>query len=160
MPDFLFILIFIVIAICYLSRYHKHKDLPRLMNRLVGFYFMWCVGFIALLGFICHMFYPAWTAQFIGWPTSPFQREIALANLAVAVGAFFAFGQNRGYRWGVFIGYFVFYFGAGINHIVDIFQSSDHSTGNAGYVLYLDLIMPVVLLILMLIHQKSIKKKT
>jgi len=159
MIDYAFILIFIIIAICYLSTYHKHKDPARLMNKLVGFYFMWCVGFIALLGFICHMFYPAWTAKFIGWPTSPFQREIALANLAVAVGAFCAFGPNRGFRWGVFIGYFVFYIGAGINHIVDIFQNADNATGNAGYVLYLDLIMPVVLLVLLLIHEKCVKKQ-
>lgn len=157
MPTIVFIIVYVIIAACQLMSYRKKRDCTHTMNRLIAFYFMWLVSFPAFVGFICHAFFPAWTAAYIGWPESPFQTEIALANLGVSVVAFISFFKSGCFRWAAFIPYFIFYVGAGINHIVKVVQTDNMSPGNGGIVLYTDLIIPTVLLIMMLIARKCKK---
>jgi hypothetical protein len=70
-------------------------------------------------------------AQSIGWPTgSPFQLEIAFANLTIGVLGIVAVGRRDGFREATVIAVTVFGVGATIVHIMDIIKTGNLAPGN------------------------------
>ena len=52
----------------------------------------WVMGVAGLYGFIAHLLFAPFIAEQIGWPNSPFQFEVAYANLTVSILGFSSFG--------------------------------------------------------------------
>lgn len=107
------------------------------------------VGLMGLWGALGHLVFPAQSAAAIGWATSPFQTEVGLSNLGIGLaGVIGAFYPDRGYRLALAVMTAGFLGGAGINHILDIVHSGNMAPGNAGPILYTDLLTPLLLVIL------------
>lgn len=103
-------------------------------------------GFIYASG---HMFFPDPVADSIGWPKgSPFQWEVGLANLSYGVLGVFA--STRGSDWALatVVAFSIFYLGAAIGHVKDIVAKKNYASGNAGGVLVVDVLIPVLLIAL------------
>src|SRR3990167_8369748 len=64
----------------------------------LGYLFFFAVGLTGLWGFIFHAFFPVLAAQFIGWANSPFQFEVAVANLGLGVVGLFGLCATKSYR--------------------------------------------------------------
>ena len=64
----------------------------------LGLLFFFAVGLSGLWGFIFHVFFPKMAAEFIGWQTSPFQFEVAVANLGMGVVGVFGLRATKSYR--------------------------------------------------------------
>ncbi|MBN2586695.1 MAG: hypothetical protein JXA64_01265 [Candidatus Fermentibacteraceae bacterium] len=119
-------------------------------DAVTAFLFAFIVSNIGLQGifaFIGHFFRADEVARGIGWPTgSPFQREIAFANLSMGVLGIMSI-WFCGYFWlAAIIGRSVFSWGAAYGHIVDLKKSRNSNILNAGPVLYDDILIPVVLI--------------
>lgn len=88
----------------------------------------------------------------IGWPPdNPFQTEVGIANLAlgsVGVGWFW----HPGWFVPAALGRGTFVGGAGILHITELVRADNTSPGNAGAVLYWDMIRFATMLPLALLH--------
>lgn len=81
--------------------------------------------------FFAHFFLSDVVAQSIGWPTgSPFQLEIAFANLALGVLGIVAVGRRDGFREATVMAVTVFGVGATIVHIMDIAATGNLAPGN------------------------------
>jgi hypothetical protein len=81
--------------------------------------------------FIAHFFLSDMVAQSIGWPTgSPFQLEIAFANLTMGVLGIVAVGRRDGFREATVIAVTIFGVGATIVHIMDIIATGNLAPGN------------------------------
>ncbi|PXX69245.1 hypothetical protein DFR70_102934 [Nocardia tenerifensis] len=95
-------------------------------------------------------------ATVIGFARSPFQFEIAFANLALAVMAFRAASSSATVRERVTVGLGagMFLWGALIGHVYQWFANGDHSPGNTGGVLVCDLLFPAVMIVLALRSQR------
>lgn len=112
------------------------------------------VGFAGFLGFYAHAFRPAETAASIGWAAGgPFQYEVACANLAFGVLGVLCIFFNDMFRLATIIGQAVFFLGAAYGHLRDIQVSQNMAPGNAGAPLYMDVLLPPVLLVIWIVHR-------
>lgn len=101
-------------------------------------------GFSGIVSFFFHTFQADRLAEHIGWPAgSPFQTEVAVANLAIGVVGFLVFFR-RDFMLPYVIAASIFGIGAGVTHVVDIAQHGNLAPGNAGPILYADFLAPVL----------------
>jgi hypothetical protein len=106
-------------------------------------------SFASITSFIMHFFFSDMVASSIGWPLgSPFQKEVAGANLAVGLLGFLGFWR-RDFWLPFVISKTAFLWIAGITHVVDIAQNQNLAMGNAGLTLYLDFIWPLIYILLL-----------
>lgn len=114
------------------------------------------VGLMGLWGAVGHLIFPARAAAAIGWAPSPFQTEVGMANLGLGVaGVIAAIWPDWGFRAGVAVVTAGFLGGAAANHMVLIVQTGNMAAGNAGPILYTDLITPLLLLVLLALTYRS-----
>lgn len=110
---------------------------------LQGFLFFG-IGLSFLWNFIMHVFFGPVAARFIGWAPSPFQAEVGFASVGFAAVAMLACRGGYELRLAAIVGPACFLWGAAAGHVVQIVRAGNFAPGNAGAVLWTDLLMPVV----------------
>lgn len=124
-------------------------DNPRVRNDLILAYFLLItVGVNGIYNFFMHAFFGANIAAFIGWPQSPFQMEVAMANLALGVLGILAFRANFGFRLATVIGLSCFMLGAAVTHVLSYMSIGNTQPGNTGSVFFTDILIPLTLIVL------------
>ena len=118
-----------------------------------------CIGVEGIFAFLAHTLKPDFIAEQIGWPTgSPFQFEIAVANLSYGVLGFLCILIKGRFWMAVVIGNSIFLWGAAYGHFVQMLKG-DRSPYNSGIFLYTgDIIIPLIIFILMIYYFRSQKK--
>ena len=101
------------------------------------------VGVSFFYNFVCHVFFGEAIAKFIGWAQSPFQAEVGWASLGYAVLGFMAFLPNRALRVGTVAAVACFMLGAAIGHVYQIVTAHNFAPGNAGGMLWYDVLLPL-----------------
>jgi hypothetical protein len=105
-------------------------------------------GFASITAFFSHYFFSDMVASSIGWPLgSPFQKEVAGANLALGLIGFMGFWR-RDFWLPYVISKSTFLWIAGITHVIDLNQNQNLAGGNAGLTLYMDFIWPMIYILL------------
>jgi hypothetical protein len=111
----------------------------------VSLLYLLCIqwGFGAAYISVPHIIFPDQIAEFIGWaPGSPFQRELGFASLGTSILGILCIWL-RGWFWlGPIVSRSIFLLGAGYIHIEDILVKGNLSPGNAGPVLFYDIVIP------------------
>lgn len=102
-----------------------------------------------------HVFMPQIAAKYIGWQTSPFQFEVGMGDIGMGLAAMIASIASQGFRLGVITYYAIFAYGAAAGHIYQMIEFHDFAPGNAGFVFWLDMIQPTVLLFLLWLNRRS-----
>jgi hypothetical protein len=125
----------------------------------VGTFLMWQLaagfGLSLLWGGIGHLIFPDMVAQSIGWPTgSPFQREVGMWDGAMGIVGLLCLKYRDGFWTAMLIGAGLFSVGAGLGHIWELAVNGNTAPNNAGAVMYLDLLYPIVLAMLFLWYRK------
>ena len=111
-------------------------------------------GVGGVMGFLGHTFKAQEIALKIGWQPSPFQFEVAVANLAFGVLGILCIWQRRGFRTATGLGYAIFLVGCGYGHVRDMMLHGNLAPYNVGPVLWVnDLAVPVVILLLLLVRR-------
>ncbi len=111
-----------------------------------------CVGGSGVMAFLGHTMRADEIARSIGWPTgNPFQFEIAAANLAFGVLGLLCIRFRDGFWTATIVGYGIFLEGAACVHIYEIRTAGDWAVNNAGPILYMDIVLPIVLLGLLIL---------
>jgi hypothetical protein len=105
----------------------------------IGFAYVWYF----------HAFLSNFTAPAIGWKPSPFEWELAWAELGIGVIAILALWRGYEMRLAATLVSAIFLFGAAAQHIHLMVTAHNYAPGNAGAVLWFgDIALPVLLLIL------------
>ena len=105
------------------------------------------LGVAGLYGFIMHAFFSNFTAATIGWQNSPFQFEVAVANLGFGLVALLAYRATYGFRLANVIGITCWLWGDAVGHIYQIITQHNLAIGNAGSWFWMDIILPLILII-------------
>lgn len=115
-------------------------------SRLLDHFLLWSVGIAYVYNFVMHSVFGDFTAEIIGWSQSPFQLEVAFASLGFALVGFLAFPRRQGamVKLAALIGPAVFLWGAAGGHIFQIVTAGNTAAGNAGSILYTDVLLPVI----------------
>ena len=117
-------------------------------------FFRWvmllAVGVTGIYAFIFHAFFPAVSAATIGWQVSPFQFEVAIADLALGVLGILSFGSSYGFRRATIIFATILLWGDAAGHLYQIIKFHNYANGNAGSWFWMDIILPLILIICIL----------
>lgn len=103
------------------------------------------VGMTGIYAFTMHAFYPDMAAQAIGWAPSPFQYEVAMADLGFGLIAIFSFNASVGFRLATAFGNACWLWGDASGHLYQIFVARNYAVGNAGSWFWMDLLLPLIL---------------
>ena len=103
------------------------------------------VGLGGIWGFVMHAFYPELASRYIGWQASLFEFEVALTNLAFGVTGILAGINSKSYKYAVAMMVSIFLWGAAASHIQQIITLHNYNPGNAGSILFTDIILPFTL---------------
>lgn len=141
-----FSLSMLVLALLFIA-FHKlirrHVPDGEIVYRWISFF---ALGITSIYAFMMHAFFPVLAARNIGWATSPFQMEVAIANLAIGVVAILSFNASYSFRLAVVVVSLVWLWGDAINHLHQIAVFNNLSPGNAGSWLFTDAFVPLILL--------------
>jgi hypothetical protein len=108
------------------------------------------VGVAGLMAAYAHTARAAETARSIGWPPgSPFQFEVAMAGLGCGIAGILCIWLGGLFWWATAIISGTFLLGAAYGHLRDIAVSGNMAPGNAGVILYTDILVPLVHLLLL-----------
>jgi hypothetical protein len=108
----------------------------------------WLVGVNGIITASGHLFAPAPIARLIGWPTSPFQWEVGLADLSYGVLGVMAPAFGREFWLATIVVFSVFMLGAAAGHVRSMLQEHNFAPGNAGYYFWYDIVVPLSLIAL------------
>lgn len=127
---------------------------PRTPERIVEVFLVWqlavSIGLGSIFGALAHLFYPEQVARMIGWQTSPFQRENAFGDLGYGVPGVLCIWL-RGRFWdATVIMASISLLGDAYGHIYELVVHNNHAPDNAGAILYMDIIGPLVAIALLL----------
>ncbi len=118
------------------------------------------VGISSIWSFMGHVFFASEVAAIIGWPPgSPFQFEVGIANLAFGVLGLLSLKIRENLWVATVIGFSVFYLGAAYGHIINIIETGNMAPGNAGFALYMDILVPIVIIALLIAYKVTADKK-
>lgn len=130
---------------------------PRTAARVLEILLIWAFAFNGILGLYSasgHIFRGPEVAAFIGWPAgNPFQFEVGIANLGVGILGLVSIWRRDDFWLAAVIMMTIFYWGAAYGHVVQIIRFNNFAPGNAGIVLYADIINPVVLIGLLVAYR-------
>jgi 4-amino-4-deoxy-L-arabinose transferase-like glycosyltransferase len=105
--------------------------------------------------FFAHFFMADMVAESIGWPAgSPFQLEIAFANLAIGILGLVATGRRDGFREATVIAVTVFSLGASVVHFMDIIATGNLAPGNSLQNV-LNILRPALLILILTMLRRA-----
>jgi hypothetical protein len=113
-------------------------------EELLAYFILFSVAISFFYNFIFHVFFGELAASYIGWPDSPFQAEVGYASLGFAAIGLLAFKGNCCVRFASILGPAMFQWGAAVGHIRDIVATGNMAPGNAGIMLYSDILLPII----------------
>ncbi len=122
-----------------------------IVDRLLRYLFVFPLGVQGLWAFFSHVFISEDAANAIGWEPSPFQFEVGVANLGLALASFYAAFKGFEARAATAIAAACFLAGAGVGHLMDIAQGDNLTAGNSGPILYTDFLTPIAVLVLLIV---------
>jgi hypothetical protein len=134
---------------------------PAIVEALFSYFLLFSVAVSYLYNFVAHVFFGEAVARFIGWADSPFQREVGFASLGFAVVGLLAFRGSFDLRLAAVVGPACFLLGAAGGHLIEMARLHNYAPGNAGVILYTDILLPVIgLTLLWLQHRYSSGRAT
>jgi hypothetical protein len=124
------------------------------VNILVKWLLLAFPGVGGLLAAYAHTARAEKTAACIGWPAgSPFQFEVAMANLALGVAGVMCLWMGPGFQTATGVVFSIFVLGAARGHLDQRKKGGGKSPGNSGIFLWLnDVAAPAAILVLLAIR--------
>lgn len=137
----------------------EERTTARVVELLLLYQLVFSVGITSFLAFIGFTFLDQYIAEYLNWPASPFEQEMANVNLAFAVLGILCIWYRNLFWMATVIGFSVWILADGIHHVHQLVYMHNYSDGNMGVPLYTDLIVPIVLLILLYFYQRTFYKE-
>jgi hypothetical protein len=139
----------LVASLVALLRRPRPRSGTVVVEALLSWFLFFSLGVSFLYNFVMHVFFSEVAASFIGWQTSPFQKEVGFASLGFSVVGFLAFKGSAGMRLAALVGPACFLWGAAAGHVVQMVDAHNYAPGNAGVIFYTDILLPVFGLVLL-----------
>jgi hypothetical protein len=146
LSNFTLLLLVLGLVVAAIALLREPRPWPTVMvaEALLSTYILFSIGVSYLLNFVLHVFFSEMTAGYIGWPDSPFQLEVGFASLGFAAIGFLAFKGGAEVRFAAILGPAFFLWGAAGVHLYHIVSQQNFEPGNAGMILYTDILLPII----------------
>lgn len=147
-----------IIAGILIHLYASRKPLSRERVIEVALLYLLVIGagVAGIIAFIGHAFYADKIARSIGWqPGSPFQFEIAVANLSYGVLGLMCI-RWRGHFWlATGVATSVLLLGCNYGHLYEAFVNNDYAANNYGLINLFEIVWPVAVLVLLIPYMRA-----
>src|ERR1043166_6765738 len=141
---FSFLIIGLAAGVIALINKPKPLTINLVAEALFSYYLLFTIGINNLVNFVAHVFFGDFSAEFIGWPNSPFQAEVGFASLGVGIAGVIAFKASLPFRFATLIPPSAFAWGAAAGHVYQMIVAHNFSPGNVGVVLPMGIVIPIV----------------
>ncbi len=155
-----FLIIGLLTGVISLINKPKPLGISVVADALFSYYLLFTIGISGLVNFVAHVVFGDFSAEFIGWPQSPFQAEVGVASLGIGIAGVIAFRASLPFRFATLIPPAVFSLGAAVGHIYQIIVAKNFSPGNVGVVLPSNFLIPTVGFVLLWLSYKHPKPGT
>lgn len=122
------------------------------LSPLIQWMLFLSLGVLSLWSAFSHAMFSERVAKSIGWAPSPFQKEIAGANLGIGLGGIAASILGIPAAWTMFFVAASFLWSAAAVHVVDMIRRKNFAISNAGPIFWWDILTPLTLLVALLLH--------
>jgi hypothetical protein len=127
-----------------LARQPKPVTGPMIVEALFKWFIFFSIGVSYLYNAVFHVFAHQMAAQLIGWADSPFQLEVGFASFGFGLVGVLATWRSFDLRLAAILGPSCFMWGAAAGHIYSIVTEHNFAPGNAGVMLWSDILSPVI----------------
>lgn len=160
MLPFVFLALTLIGFAVHLLLTREPLNTARIVELLLLYFLAVNIGIGGVLAWYGHTFMADEIARKIGWqPGSPFQFEVAVADLSWGVCGILCIWLRQGFWIATGIGSAVFFLGCAFGHIKQIAQSGNMAIYNAGPVLWIgDIAVPLIILVLLFIKFRIERK--
>lgn len=135
------------------------RSYAKIIELLLLYQIVFSLGMTSFLAFAGLTFMPEYIANYLAWPASPFEQELANVNLAFGVLGIIAIWL-RGHFWtATILGFSIWIMADGVHHLFNNYITGNASPGNTEVPLYTDFIIPIILLILLPLYLTSQDKE-
>ncbi len=143
-----------------IARRRRDRTPALVTGAVLDYFILFSIGISYTWNTVVHSVFGDFSAQVIGWPQSPFQLEVAFASLGFALVGFLAFSRRCDLRvkLAAVLGVTPFLWGAAGGHIYQIIAHGNHAAGNAGIILWTDLLLPVFGLAAVWAHHRALRR--
>ena len=161
MPLFLSIYLFSILGffIHLFSLNPQQRTRKTIIDLLLLYQLVFNVGITSFFAFIGFTFMPEYIAEYLNWPSCPFEQELANVNLAFGFLGILCIWFRDHFWTATVLGFSIWIFSDGIHHIWHIIFHHNYSAGNTGVPLITDLLIPVILVILLSLRLKAEENK-
>ena len=139
-----FLVLGLIAALIAVARKPDGFTRANIAEELLAYFILFSIGFSFFYNFVFHVFFGELAASYIGWADSPFQVEVGYASLGFAAVGLLAFKGGCCVRLAAILGPAMFQWGAAVGHINQIMTTGNMAQGNAGIMLYSDILLPVI----------------
>jgi len=145
-------ILFTIVHILLLAPAERTKQ--KLIEIILLYQIVFSLGITSLVAFGGLSVMPAEIADFLDWPYSPFEQELANVNLAFGILGLLSICY-RGLFWmATILGFSIWILADGFHHIYEYYIYGNDSLGNIGVPLITDFAVPILLLILLCLYRK------
>ena len=139
-----FLVLGLIAALIAVARKPDGFTRANIAEELLAYFILFSIGFSFFYNFVFHVFFGELAASYIGWADSPFQAEVGYASLGFAAVGLLALKGGCCVRLAAILGPAMFQWGAAVGHINQIMTTGNMAQGNAGIMLYSDILLPVI----------------
>jgi len=150
----------LVAALIALLRHPRPWGRDVVIEAVLSWFLFSSIGVSFFYNFVMHVFFSEMAASFIGWQTSPFQKEVGFASLGFSAVGFLAFKGGLGARLAAIVGPACFLWGAAVGHAVQMVEAHNYAPGNAGVIFYSDIFLPMIGLALLALQRIQAPART
>lgn len=124
-------LVFSLVNIIFLK---KPRTAGNVIEIILLYLFVFQIGLMSFIAFIAHVFRGPEIAALVGWqPGSPFQYEVGMMNLGLAVLGFLCIWFRKEFWLATAIIAAVTMAGCGVGHVREIIVNNNWAPGNAAW---------------------------
>jgi Family of unknown function (DUF6790) len=149
----------VAIAVCIFVHWlivGKPRSAERVIEIALLYLLVIGAGVSGIIAFVGHAFYADATARSIGWqPGSPFQFEIAFANLSLGVLGLMCI-RVRGPFWlATGLATSILFLGCNYGHLYQALVNHNYSPDNYGLINVFEIVWPAAVLILLIPYMRA-----
>lgn len=158
----LYVIAILAIIIRIWGRQQTHEARPR-VDISLAYMLLIPVGFNGLYQFVLHAFFGNTIAAYLGWAQSPFQADVAMANLALGILGCLSFRANYGFRLATAIAVILYQGGTALFQFIHYYPQFYTMPSNIGSVTFANLLILFTILLLInryrkLMHVHALEK--
>lgn len=157
---YIFLIVTLIGAVLHLFLSKAQKTKNRIFEVLLMWFLVVMVGIGSIWAFMGHVFMADMVAATIGWPAgSPFQFEVGIANLSYGILGLLCWKFRDNFWTATVTALSIFYLGDAYGHIINTMQTGNTAPGNTGFALYIDILIPIVLICLLIAYKVTAKRE-